>query len=267
VAVVTSATAASAAASTTGPGAGRHPAGIVRRAAIEPAPLVTDAPIRGASKVGHAAPPVTKAMAAANRIRQAAALHYLSTHQVPVQLLLAGTQQAQILDYYCGPATVSQMLAQMHVTLSQNSAARELGTTPSGTDWSNQHGYPVALVLNKNQKRSTYVAVALPWTPTSKQIKTFETDLIADMNRNGGVPIAGNAYEVPGGPHLVGHPPGSQIMHWFDIRGYLQNGGITAYEDSVHGASSIGWSNAVPAYSTLPTATIVYIVGARGYVW
>ena len=79
--------------------------------------------------------------------------------------------------------------------------------------------------------------------------------------------LAGNAYEVPGGPHLVGHPAGQQIMHWFDIRGYAQSGAVTAYEDSVHGAPSIAWGSSVPAYSTLPSTTIVYILGARGYVW
>jgi hypothetical protein len=245
-----------------------HPPGVISRAATEPAPLVTDRLVRsGAVKVGLAAPVMSTPMVLANRTRQAAALRYLSRHQVPVQRLLAGTQQPQILDYYCGPATVSEMLAQMSVTLSQKAAARQLGTTPGGTDWSNQHGYPVPRVLNKNQHRSTYVAVALPWVPTAAQIKTYKIDLVTDMNKNGGVPIAGNAYEVPGGPHLVGHPPGSTIMHWFDIRGYEQNGSITAYEDSVHGASSIGWSTAVPAYSTLSSATIVDIVGARGYVW
>jgi hypothetical protein len=35
----------------------------------------------------------------------------------------------------------------------------------------------------------------------------------------------------------------------------------------VHGAPSVGWSAGVPAYSALPSRTIVYILGARGYVW
>jgi hypothetical protein len=35
----------------------------------------------------------------------------------------------------------------------------------------------------------------------------------------------------------------------------------------VHGASSIGWAATVPAYSSLPSSTIVNIVGARGYDW
>jgi hypothetical protein len=125
----------------------------------------------------------------------------------------------------------------------------------------------VPKVLNKNQHLNNYVAVGLPWSPTKSQVKTFEVDLVTDVNHNGGVPLAGNAYEVPGGPHLVGHPVNQTIFHWFDIRGYRKSGATTDYEDSVHGASSIGWAATVPAYSSLPSSTIVSIIGARGYAW
>jgi hypothetical protein len=243
------------------------PVALIAAAAAARAPLVTDDAAGVAGKRGLAAPPVSQAMARANAIRQVRALSYLRHARPPAARVLAGTQQAQIRDYFCGPATVSEMLAQMHVTLSQRAAARRLGTTSSGTDWSNSAGYPVPRVLNANQELRGYVAVALPWTPTAAQIKTFEIDLLTDINHGHGVPIAGNAYEVPGGPHLVGHPPGQLIMHWIDIRGYAQSGAITSYEDSVHGAPSIGWSAVVPAYSALTTVTMVDILGARGYVW
>jgi hypothetical protein len=159
------------------------------------------------------------------------------------------------------------MLAQFRVKVGQLTAARELGTGVSGTDWSNAAGYPVPRVLNENQSRNSYVAVALPWSPTSRQVVTYEIDLVTDINNNGGVPLAGNAYEVPGGPHLVGNPVDQTIMHWFDIRGYQRSGAITDYEDSVHDATSIGWAASVPAYSSMPSATIVDILGARGYDW
>src|SRR5262249_48667354 len=131
---------------------------------------------------------------------------------------LKRTQQAQIRDYYCGPATVSEMLAQVGRRLSQADAARELHTTRSGTNWSDDSGYPLPKVLNRNQNKNNYVAVALPWAPTREQIRTFEADLVVDINHNGGVPLAGNAYEVAGGPHLVGNPVNQTIFHWFDIR-------------------------------------------------
>lgn len=80
-----------------------------------------------------------------------------------------------------------------------------------------------------------------------------------------GFALVGDAYEVPGGPHLVGHP-NITIYHWFDIRGYTSSGANTEYEDSVHG-SSTSWAGGVPAYSTLSSTTIAKIVGGRGYVW
>src|ERR1700691_3642909 len=242
----------------------------LRIAAIRPAPLVTDAVRAGRarrSKHGLAAAPLSPAMARANALRQAAARSYLATAHPPAARYLAATQRAQVRNYYCGPATVSEMLAQLGVVLNQPAAAKALGTNASGTDWSNKHGYPVPRVLNAHQAKNDYVAVALPWTPTAKQISTYVGDLVTDLNHGDGVPLAGNAYEVPGGPHLVGQPAGQEIMHWFDIRGYAEAGAVTAYEDSVHGAPSIAWNSTVPAYSTLPSSTIVDILGARGYVW
>ena len=219
------------------------------------------------SKRGLRAPRMTPAMQGANAQKQAEASRYLRHVRPPAAKDLPGTQRPQIRNYFCGPATVTEMLAQMHVVLHQLAAAKELGTTTAGTDWFNKNGYPLPRVLNAHQKITRYVAVGLPWSPTAAQVAVFRMDLVRDLNRGRGVPIAGAAYEVPGGPHLVGHPPGSSIRHWFDIRGYSRAGAVTDYEDSVHGASSIGWAASVPAYSALPTTTMVYILGARGYIW
>jgi hypothetical protein len=231
------------------------------------APLVTSTFGKARTKRGLNAPAMSAAMLAADAVRQRAAATYLASARPPASRYLTSTQQAQVRNYYCGPATVTEMLAQLGVTISQTAAAKELGTSASGTDWSNGKGYPVARVLDANQKKNNYVAVGLPWTPDGAQVTTYEHDLVTDLNHGAGVPMAGNAYEVPGGPHLIGHPAGQEIMHWFDIRGYAHSGAVTAYEDSVHGAPSIAWSDSVPAYSTLPSSMIVYILGARGYVW
>jgi hypothetical protein len=256
----------------------------IRAAAAGPAPLVPDAASARAGKRGLAAPAMSTPMLSANAKRQVKARKFLRLLRqnvtadlkctsracrtaLPAARNLRPTQQAQVRGYYCGPATVSEMLAQMGQHLSQVAVARELKTNPSGTNWSDDSGYPVPDVLNLNQKKNDYVAVALPWSPTSAQVRTFETDLVADVNHDGGVPLAGNAYEVVGGPHLAGNPINQTIFHWFDIRGYKNFGTVTDYEDSVHGASSIGWSPAVPAYSSLATSAIVSILGARGYDW
>ena len=270
-------------AGTSGPRGSAAVPGAVRVAALRPAPLVANSRL-ARTKRGLPAPPMTAAMIRANAAKQAMARSFLrnmgrhaspdgkcvsaACHRgLPAARSLRATQQPQIRNYFCGPATVSEMLRQVGTKVSQKAVARELKTTRGGTDWSNAHGYPVPHVLNAEQHRNVYVAVALPWSPTSKQVRTYENDLVTDINRHGGAPLAGNAYEVPGGPHLVGHPANQEIAHWFDIRGYRKSGAITVYEDSVHGAPSIGWSAAVPAYSAMSSRTIVYILGARGYDW
>jgi hypothetical protein len=259
-------------------------AAAIRSAAEQPAARVTDTKMGERTKTGLPAPVMSGAMLAANAEKQAVARSFIRAmrsnaaalskcaggscpSQLPAARDLKQTQQAQINSYFCGPATVSEMLAQMGRAVSQKKAARELGTNSGGTGWSDGSGYPVPEVLNKNQDLNSYVAVGLPWSPTKSQIKTYEVDLVTDINHKGGVPLAGDAYEVPGGPHLVGHPVNQTIFHWFDIRGYRKSGATTDYEDSVHGASSIGWAATVPAYSSLPSATIVNIIGARGYDW
>ncbi len=267
-------------------GAPRHAAAPARiaAAATAAAPLVPDSGPPGATKTGLAAPATSRAMVRANTKKQSMTRSFLAKKggradpavscvkqpcraTVPPARDLRPTQRHQVTNYFCGPATVTEMLAQLHVTVHQRRAARELGTTPNGTDWSDSAGYPVPEVLNKNQRINDYVAVGLPWIPTRSQLRTYERDLVADINHGRGAPLAGDAYEVPGGPHLVGHPAGSTIFHWFDIRGYQNYGATTDYEDSVHGASSIGWGVSVPAYSALASSVIVDIVGARGYDW
>jgi len=247
-------------------------------------PLVTDAQPAVATKRGLSAPVMSRAMQRANDRKQATAtkLLQLMGHRMgpdvkcsspaclaglPAAAELAGTQQPQDRSYYCGPATVSEMLGQLGVRLSQSAAARELHTSTNGTDWSDSAGYPVLTVLNQNQTRNRYVAVALPWDPSVRQTATYETDLIVDINDNGGVPLAGNAYEIAGGPHLASNPVNQTIMHWIDIRGYRDYGAITDYEDSVHDASSVSWALTVPAYSAISSAVMADILGARGYDW
>jgi hypothetical protein len=256
----------------------------IRQVGLIAAPWVPDSGPLSGTKTGLAAPAMSSAMIRANAEKQAMARAFLTRMALsagpaadcakqpcgtglPGARDLEPTQRMQRTNYFCGPAAVSEMLAQMGVIVHQRKAARELGTTQNGTDWSDSSGYPVPAVLNENQSINDYVAVALPWVPSRSQLGIYEADLVTDINHGRGAPLAGNAYEVPGGPHLVGHPVSQTIFHWFDIRGYQNSGATTDYEDSVHGASSIGWSASVPAYSSLASAVIVDIIGARGYDW
>jgi len=182
---------------------------------------------------------------------------------------LAANQTSQSTSYYCGPATVHEVLGTVGISLSQASAATKLHTTTDGTAWSgggtSPSGYPVPDVLNGMQNRNYYVPQRVS-SATSSAIGTYKGDLTIDIYAIR-APLVGDAWEVPGGPHLVGHPTNREIFHWFEIRGYQNSGGSTMYEDSVHGASSISWSGSVPAYSTMASGTIVTIVSGRGYVW
>jgi hypothetical protein len=187
----------------------------------------------------------------------------------PSSASLIANQTPQATSYYCGPAAVHEALGALGVSLSQSAAAAALHTTSSGTAWSgggtSPSGYPVPDVMNRYQNRNYYVPQPVS-SATTSAINTYENDLEADIS---GVraPLIGDAWETTTGYHLTGHPRDHTIFHWFEIRGYYGSGGTTLYEDSVHGASSIGWSGGVPAYSNLPSGQIVSIIGGRGYVW
>lgn len=181
----------------------------------------------------------------------------------PASAYFTGNQTPQQTSYWCGPAAVHEALDSMGVDLSQSTLASQLGTTTDGAGWSNSGG-PVPTVLNNHQSRNYYVSQAVT-SDGSSAVSTYEEDLEADIYAIG-APLVGDAYEVVGGPHLVGHP-NENIFHWFDIRGYASSGASTMYEDSVHNATSVSWYAGVPAYSTMSSSTIVTILLGRGYVW
>jgi hypothetical protein len=182
---------------------------------------------------------------------------------------LVANQTPQATSYYCGPAAVHEALGTVGISLSQASAATKLHSTTAGTAWSgggtSPSGYPVPDVLNRMQAQNYYAPQPVS-SATSSSIGTYKGDLKMDIYTVR-APLVGDAWEAPGGPHLVGHPTSREIFHWFEIRGYQNSGGSTMYEDSVHGASSISWSGNVPAYSTMASGTIVTILSGRGYVW
>jgi hypothetical protein len=188
---------------------------------------------------------------------------------VPSSASLVANQSPQITSYYCGPAAVHEALGALGVSLSQTAAAAALHTSGSGTGWSiggtSPSGYPVPDVLNRYQSRNYYVPQSVS-SATSSAINAYESDLRTDI-ASVKAPLIGDAWEVPGGYHLEGHPGNAQIFHWFEIRGYQNSGASTMYEDSVHGATSISWSGNVPAYSTMASSKIVSIISGRGYVW
>ncbi|WP_240929888.1 hypothetical protein [Streptomyces coryli] len=185
-------------------------------------------------------------------------------------------QQSQINSYYCGPATlvITQSAHDEVGGRSQTAAGNELNTTTAGTAWyginadvPNPTGYPIPDVLNNRMPGAGYAPRALPYTPTAAN-KTAFRDAITH-NTTGDYAIAGNAWEVVGGPHLVGHP-NREIFHWVSIDGHSDDGAKTVqYRDPVGGVptSVISWAASVPRTATISSDTITTIMGGRGYVW
>jgi hypothetical protein len=191
---------------------------------------------------------------------------------------VALTQQAQQTYYYCGPAAVSEALGTRGITISQSSAAYLLRTSSDeGTAWSGvtarvpyTTGRPVVDVLNDRINRLWYISNALPYSPSSSDVSDYIDDMSFDIDKkqvdSRGWAVVGDAWEVPNGPHLTGHPSNREIFHWFAIYGYTSYGKTTLYADSVAGSGN-SFSGSVPRYSALSSSTIVTILGGRGYVW
>ena len=165
----------------------------------------------------------------------------------------------------CNCWSIAEAVGHRGISISQDTAASALGTTVEGTAWYDG-SYPMADALNRylGPQGASYAPTTLAWGPSSAEKAAYRTRLVSDIYH--GWAVAGNALEVAGGPHLVGHPDVT-IFHWFEIRGYEESGTAAQYEDSVHGADSIGWSGGVPAYATYNSDTLVTVMGGRGYVW
>jgi hypothetical protein len=170
-------------------------------------------------------------------------------------------QQGEKRNYWCGPATVSMMALTVPGPsyVDQATAASWMGTTTDGTSVSQETSGLQHFVGQPDYGTNFYYFVFMDGNPTSAQRSAFLDDLQVDVSLNS--PVAGNAWEVPGGPHLVGHP-NQTIFHWFEIGGWNTNNGTVYYADP---ATSV-WSS-VPPLSWFDTYTLETILGGRGYAW
>ncbi|MEU7012971.1 hypothetical protein [Streptomyces sp. NPDC046385] len=191
--------------------------------------------------------------------------------------LSGALHQSQQTSYWCGPATlvITQSAHDGVAGRSQQDAATLLKATTSGTAWygidinvPNPTGYPMADALNYRLPGAGYVPNALPYTPTATDKAAFKQHIT--HNTDNDYAIAGNAWEVPGGPHLVGHP-NIEIFHWVSIDGYNTDtaAGEVDYQDPVGGVSTsvISWAGPVPKSAHISSDTLTTIMGGRGYVW
>lgn len=195
----------------------------------------------------------------------------------PAALYTNVTQQRQQQWYYCGPATASEILADLGWSYSQS----YLGGSSSSptlletnylleTPWSDPHNNPVmAPTLNGLQNKLVY------WTQNASgtTLTQWQNDLVTDIWTYQ-QPIAGNTVEYWGGPYLVGHNYAPQndfaLYHWIAIYGYSGYGSNTAYADSISGNSGNWgwtWASHVPPYSTISSSTMYTVLGTMGWVW
>jgi hypothetical protein len=185
---------------------------------------------------------------------------------------IGGTQQGQLNWYYCGPASVSEAVGiQPGISLSQTTAAYLLKTNTDGTAWSGVYanvpakyrtGYPVRDVMNYKLGHFWYYPIGVPYPPSSGDISSYKSRMTFDIDYD--YPVIGDAWEVYNGPHLAGHPNLQQdILHWFTINGYASYGSLTDYMDS---ATTV-WSTVYAYNYNFNSATLVSILGGRGYVW
>ncbi|WP_406860256.1 hypothetical protein ABZO31_07390 [Streptomyces sp. HUAS MG47] len=254
-------------------------AGAAASTAAEPAP-------GAAYKAAHDRLPaqrLTAGQRALSAKKQAeAARSYDRLRTAPVRALAGyklsgGIHQSQKTSYWCGPATlvITQSARDEVAGRSQQTAATLLKTNTSGTAWygininvPNPTGYPMADALNNRLPGSGYVPKALPYTPTATDKANFKAHIT--HNTDNDYAIAGNAWEVPGGPHLVGHP-NIEIFHWVSIDGYNTDTAAAQvnYLDPVGGVSTsvISWAGGVPKSARISSDTLTTIMGGRGYVW
>lgn len=167
---------------------------------------------------------------------------------------LTPSQQGEARNYWCGPAAlVSTLKASGHGSHTQTWAAGVLHTTTNGTDMEHMLN---GLNAYSGGFKYDEVFESGSW---SSYVSAYESHLKSDINAGEG--LVGNAYEVPGGPHLAGHP-NHLIYHYIAIDGYSNNGATTHYADP---ATTV-WST-VPAYSNISSSLLVRILGGRGYYW
>ncbi|HEY4025957.1 MAG TPA: hypothetical protein VGO86_05965 [Candidatus Dormibacteraeota bacterium] len=169
-------------------------------------------------------------------------------------------QQGQATSYYCGPALVAEAAATRGLQVDQATAAAWMGTDPGAGTGVDQLTSALDHFVAAPAGGS-YAFVWLSYDPSGDERGAFVSRLRWDLTTYGGWPVAGDAWEVPDGPHLIGHP-NVEIFHWIEIGGLGDGDTATYYADS---ATTV-WSG-VPDYSWIDTQALATILGGRGYAW
>jgi len=171
----------------------------------------------------------------------------------------------QNTNSWCGEATIEEMSSTTpgpsRLGIPQSEIAGWLGNGPGdGTSVGQMVAGLNHYVGVPDFGWNFYSMVWMDNNPTSSQRAKFLSNVQVDIGSYNS-PVAGDAYEVVGGHHLIGHP-NQNIFHWFAIGGWNTNTSQIWYTDS---ATTV-WSS-VPAYSWYGMYNLETILGGRGYVW
>ncbi|MEV0092223.1 C39 family peptidase [Streptomyces sp. NPDC050738] len=175
---------------------------------------------------------------------------------VPTSAYLTDNHVAQAYNNYCGPATARMTLLHQGANVSQATLASRFGISPNngGTSWD------AMLSALKYYGTPAYAGAFLAYSPSAADKSTYKSRMKTDIATTKDS-LAGNVWEVVGGPHLAGHP-NKEIFHWVNIRGYKESGTYSQVQDP---ATSV-WSG-VPANSPVGSDKLVTMMGGRGYQW
>jgi hypothetical protein len=174
-------------------------------------------------------------------------------------------QYGQVTNYFCGPAVVSMFSATVPgsspYNLDQWTVANYMGTPAAGGTGAAAETNGLNHYVGMPDFGSNfYGMVWMSDPPSSAQQTDFFNHLVTDVGVSS--PVAGLAWEVPYGPHLVGHPVSQEIGHWIEIGGYNTSPNQVWYADP---ATTV-WST-VPRFSWFDTYTMEVILGGYGYIW
>jgi hypothetical protein len=156
------------------------------------------------------------------------------------------TMQAQVNDYYCGPAATRIALTSWGKTYSQATLAKDLGTTTAGTD----SAADTTRVLNNLAGNGYYETKWIPgYNATAAQAALLKSDVVFDVSR--GHALVANVLGNANGAAPYNYPGG----HYVAIVGYSSSGATTKIADPAYGGH---------VYS-MKTTDVANWIAERGY--
>ncbi len=156
--------------------------------------------------------------------------------------------EAQSTYYYCGPAATRIALSAQGKHLTQDEAAKQLGTTENGTDSAED----TTRVLNKDTGGGYKTTAISGRSAKSGDVDQLKSNVKSAVDNNRAVVanIAGTATDTDGASHSY------EGGHYISLVGYQDNGEAVKVADPANPNQSSYWVN---------TADMANWIATRGY--